>query len=198
MQFEVKDLINKIKKDGLDEAERLASEIILNAKQEAEAIILKAESEAKELKIKAEKEAYDYKRYSLEASRQAFRDLVIGTENSIKSLFKSALKDSVSSVYDSNFLRELIIRVLDVWGKDDKIDIMLNESDIDNLSSILKTSIRNKFGAEIEIKPFKGINKGFKVQQRDGSLYYDFTSEAIADILFEYLNPRFKEIIKLD
>ncbi|AAX16617.1 V-type ATP synthase subunit E [Borrelia hermsii] len=197
MQFEVKDLINKIKKDGLEEAEKLASEIILNAKRDAEAIILKAESDAKELKMQAEKEAGEYKIHSLEASRQAVRDLIIATENNIKSLFKIALKDSVSEVYDDNFLRELIIRVVDIWSKKDKIDIILNESAVSNLLSILRVNIGNRLDDAIELKPFKGISKGFKIQQRDGNLYYDFTSDTIADILFEYLNPRFKEVIKL-
>ncbi|ANF33604.1 V-type ATP synthase subunit E [Borrelia turicatae] len=197
MQFEVKDLINKIKKDGLEEAEKLANEIILNAKRDAEAIVLKAESDAKDLKMQAEAEANEYKRYSLEASRQAVRDLIIGTEKNIKSLFKTALKDSVSRVYDDNFLRDLIIKVVDIWSKNDKIDIMLSESDFSNLLSVLRAKIGNRLDDAIEIKPFKGISKGFTIQQRDGNLYYDFTSETVADILFEYLNPRFKEVIKL-
>ncbi len=33
MQFEVKDLINKIKKDGLEEAERISNDIISKAKK---------------------------------------------------------------------------------------------------------------------------------------------------------------------
>ncbi|UPA17625.1 V-type ATP synthase subunit E [Borrelia puertoricensis] len=197
MQFEVKDLINKIKKDGLEEAEKLANEIILNAKRDAEAIVLKAESDAKDLKIQAEAETNEYKRHSLEASRQAVRDLIIGTEKNIKSLFKTALKDSVSRVYDDNFLRDLIIKVVDIWSKNDKIDIMLNESDFSNLLSVLRAKIGNRLDDSIEIKPFEGISKGFKIQQRDGNLYYDFTSDTVADILFEYLNPRFKEVIKL-
>ncbi|AHH10251.1 V-type ATP synthase subunit E [Borrelia coriaceae] len=197
MQFEVKDLINKIKKDGVEEAEKLASEIILNAKKEAETIVLKAESDAKELKMKAEREAEAYKRHSLEASRQAVRDLIIGTEKNIKSLFKASLNDSVAKVYDDNFLRELILKVVDVWSGGDKIDIILSESDLSNLLSVLRSEIGNRLDHAIEVKPFKGISKGFKIQQRDGNLYYDFTSETIADILFEYLNPRFKEVIKL-
>ncbi|BDU63220.1 V-type ATP synthase subunit E [Candidatus Borrelia fainii] len=197
MQFEVKDLINKIKKDGLEEAEKLANEIIFNAKKDAKAIVLKAEAEANDLKIQAEAEANEYKRRSLEASRQAVRDLIIGTEENIKSLFKTALKDSISRVYDDNFLKDLIIKVVDIWSKNDKIDIMINESDFSNLLSVLRAKIGNRLDDAIEIKPFKGISKGFKIQQRDGNLYYDFTSETVADILFECLNPRFKEVIKL-
>ncbi|QFP42200.1 V-type ATP synthase subunit E [Borrelia miyamotoi] len=199
MQFEVKDLINKIKKDGLEEAEKLANEILFNARKDAEAIILKAKSEAEKLKIQSEKEASEYKKHSLKASRQAVRDLIIATEKNIKSLFKTALKESISNVYDDNFLAELIVRVVDGWSKNDIIDIMINESALSSLLSILRARIGDKLGsAVVEIKPFETIGKGFKIQQRGGNLYYDFTSETIADILFEYLNPRFKEIIKSD
>ncbi len=46
MQFEVKDLINKIKKDGLEEAERISNDIISKAKKEAEEIVARAEEAA--------------------------------------------------------------------------------------------------------------------------------------------------------
>ncbi|UGQ15806.1 V-type ATP synthase subunit E [Borrelia sp. RT5S] len=197
MQFEVKDLINRIKKDGLEEADRLASEIVDNAKREAEAIVLKAESDARELKIRAEREISDYRRHALEASRQAVRDLIIGAEKSIKSLFEAALTDSVSRSYDNNFLSELIVRVVDGWSRGDKMDVMLNEADLSDLLSLLRSEIGEKLKGDVEIKPFRGINKGFKIQQRNSSLHYDFTSETISDILFEYLNPRFKELIKV-
>ncbi|BCR21539.1 V-type ATP synthase subunit E [Borrelia sp. HM] len=197
MQFEVKDLINKIKKDGLEEAEKLANEILLNAKRDAEAIILKAENEATKLKMQAKKEADEYKKHSLEASHQAVRDLIIATEKNIKSLFKIYLRDSIANVCNDNFLAELIIKVVDVWSNNNNLDIIIDESDISNLLSMLRAKIGDRLNSAVEIKPFKGIGKGFKIQQRDGNLYYDFTSKTIADILFEYLNPRFKEIMKL-
>ncbi|WKC57682.1 V-type ATP synthase subunit E [Borrelia sp. P9F1] len=197
MQFEVKDLISRIKKDGLEEADRLASEVVDNAKREAEAIVLKAENDARELKIRVEREISDYRRHALEASRQAVRDLIIGTEKGIKSLFENALKDSVSRSYDNNFISKLIVKVVDGWSRGDRIDVMLNESDLSDLLALLRAEVGEKLKGDVEVKPFKGINKGFKVQERDGSLHYDFTSETISDILFEYLNPRFKELIKV-
>ncbi|QMU98907.1 V-type ATP synthase subunit E [Borrelia sp. A-FGy1] len=197
MQFEVKDLISRIKKDGLEEAEKLASEIVGNAKKEAAAIVLKAEGDIRELKIKAEKEVSEYKRHALEVSRQAVRDLIIGTEKNIKSLFEAALKSSVSKQYDIKFLSTLIVKVVDGWSRGDKIDIIINESDFSDLLSLLRTEISEKLKDKVEIRPFRGINKGFKIQQRDSNLYYDFTAETISDILFEYLNPKFKEVIKM-
>ncbi|UER67307.1 V-type ATP synthase subunit E [Borrelia sp. BU AG58] len=197
MQFEVKDLIGRIKKDGFEEADRLAGEIVGKAKKESEAIILKAESDARELRIRAEREISDYRRHALEASRQAVRDLIIGTEKGIKSLFDAALRDSVSRQCDNSFLGKLIVKVVDGWSGGDGIDVMINESDLSDLLSLLRSEIGEKLKEGIQIRPFRGVGKGFKIQQRGSSLHYDFTSETISDILFEYLNPRFKELIKV-
>ncbi|WNY66483.1 V-type ATP synthase subunit E [Borreliella lusitaniae] len=198
MQFEVKDLINKIKKDGLEEAERLSNDIILKAKKQAEEIVSKAEETARALKTKSEKEVNDYKCHAIEASRQAIRDLIIGVENSLKSIFENTLKDNVVEVFsDNNFLAELIIKITDSWAKEEKLVIQLNESDFSSLEQILRLKLGNKLKEGIEIKPFKGISKGFKIQKKNIGLHYDFSVETIADILFDYLNPRFKEVVKV-
>ncbi|WKC80437.1 V-type ATP synthase subunit E [Borreliella tanukii] len=198
MQFEVKDLINKIKKDGLEEAERVSNDIILKAKKEAEEIVAKAEEAARVLKAKSQKEIDDYKCHALEASRQAIRDLIIGVEKNLKSLFENTLKDNVAEVFsNNNFLVELIIKITDSWLKEEKLVFQLNESDFSSLEQILRLKLGNKLKEGIEIKPFKGINKGFKIQKKNIGLHYDFSVETIADILFDYLNPRFKEVIKV-
>ncbi|AFU74365.1 V-type ATP synthase subunit E [Borreliella afzelii] len=198
MQFEVKDLINKIKKDGLEEAERVSNDIILKAKREAEEIVVRAEESARALKAKSEKEINDYKSHALEASRQAIRDLIIGVEKNLKSLFENTLKDNVVEVFsDNNFLAELIIKITDSWAKEEKLVVQLNESDFSSLEQILRLKLGNKLAQGIEIKPFKGISKGFKIQKKNIGLQYDFSAETVADILFDYLNPRFKEIIKV-
>ncbi|WKC85043.1 V-type ATP synthase subunit E [Borreliella lusitaniae] len=198
MQFEVKDLINKIKKDGLEEAERLSNDIILKAKKQAEEIVSRAEETARALKTKSEKEVNDYKSHAIEASRQAIRDLIIGVENGLKSIFENTLKDNVVEVFsDNNFLAELIIKITDSWAKEEKLVIQLNESDFSSLEQILRLKLGNKLKEGIEIKPFKGISKGFKIQKKNIGLHYDFSVETIADILFDYLNPRFKEVVKV-
>ncbi len=98
---------------------------------------------------------------------------------------------------DNNFLAELIIKITDSWAKEEKLVVQLNESDFSSLEQILRLKLGNKLAQGIEIKPFKGISKGFKIQKKNIGLQYDFSAETVADILFDYLNPRFKEIIKV-
>ncbi len=67
---------------------------------------------------------------------------------------------------NDNFLSELIIKITDSWIKEEKLVIQLNESDFSGLEQILRLKLGNKLKEGIEIKPFKGISKGFKIQKR--------------------------------
>ena len=48
----------------------------------------------------------------------------------------------------------------------------------------------------LEIKPTADAKAGFVVSEKSGNAYYNFTSEGIAEILAEYLNPRLAEIVR--
>jgi vacuolar-type H+-ATPase subunit E/Vma4 len=37
---------------------------------------------------------------------------------------------------------------------------------------------------------------GFRIGEKDGNVHYDFTPEGIAEILREYLNPRFARFLE--
>jgi V/A-type H+-transporting ATPase subunit E len=48
----------------------------------------------------------------------------------------------------------------------------------------------------VVLKPVAHIDAGFRVGEKNGSAYYDFTAGGVAEILAEYLNPRLAEIMK--
>jgi V/A-type H+-transporting ATPase subunit E len=48
----------------------------------------------------------------------------------------------------------------------------------------------------IELKPFPELQAGFRIAMKDGSAYYNFSDQGIAEILAEYMNPRIAEIVQ--
>jgi V/A-type H+-transporting ATPase subunit E len=46
-----------------------------------------------------------------------------------------------------------------------------------------------------ELKPLPTLEAGFRIGLKDGSAYYDFSDQGIAEILAEYLNPRLSELM---
>jgi V/A-type H+-transporting ATPase subunit E len=48
----------------------------------------------------------------------------------------------------------------------------------------------------VELKADRNLGAGFRIAGKDGSAYYDFSSESVAELLAAYLNPRLGEILK--
>lgn len=61
---------------------------------------------------------------------------------------------------------------------------------------LLYDSLQSEFKKGIVIKPVEIIRVGFRIGEKDGNVHYDFTPEGIAEILREYLNPRFARFLE--
>jgi V/A-type H+-transporting ATPase subunit E len=48
----------------------------------------------------------------------------------------------------------------------------------------------------VELKADRNLASGFRIANKDGSAYYDFSAESAAEMLSAYLNPRLSEILK--
>jgi len=48
----------------------------------------------------------------------------------------------------------------------------------------------------VELKSNRKLASGFRISNKEGSVYYDFSSEAVAKQLSAYLNPKLAELLK--
>jgi V/A-type H+-transporting ATPase subunit E len=83
MEIQLQELINKIKKDGVEVAEEEAKAIISTAKAEAEKIISDAKTSANKILLDAKNETDRMVKSSEDAIRQACRNLLISFRESV-------------------------------------------------------------------------------------------------------------------
>ena len=83
MEIQLRELIDQIKKDGVEAAESEAQAILKAANDEAEKIILSAKAEAKRILQEAKKENERMVKSSEDAIRQAGRNLLISFRESV-------------------------------------------------------------------------------------------------------------------
>lgn len=86
MDVQLKELIDKIKNDGVKSAEENAARIISEAEEKASGIIRKARENADTLRDTARADAEKTERSGKEALRQAGRDLVLTIKAEISTL----------------------------------------------------------------------------------------------------------------
>ncbi|MBP7088200.1 MAG: hypothetical protein KBB01_02750 [Candidatus Omnitrophica bacterium] len=197
MEVKLESLIEKIKKDGVQEAKRMAQEIIDAAKKQAADIVKEANSQAQKIKEISQEEIESFRKNTENSLKKAARDLILTLREEIVSLFDKVLKKKISEQLKPEFITELIIKIVDILPakKDKSLEVLISDKETGKLKNFLITSLKES-KKDIEIKTSKAIEQGFRIGIKGDNIYYDFTDEAIAQALEEFLNPAISEMLK--
>lgn len=193
------DLIQKIKSEGIDEAERKSEEIIKEARRAASEILNKARQDASSITEEVEEEIRKREESSKIALEQAARDIILSIRTSLTEIFNSLIKKEYQNVLSGKILETVLLKLIEGWQKnemgDTDIELFLSESDRDALFEGFLSKLKEEIKSGIELKIHPDIEGGFRIGMKGSHVYYDFTDKGIADILAEYLNPRFYNFI---
>ena len=199
MEIQLQELIEQIKKDGVDAAEAQAEAIIVSAKAEAEKIIADAKAEADKLMANAKAENAKAVKSGEDAIRQAGRNLLISFRESVTKELKAIVSDNVNTVYSSDSFAKLIINAVECWaGKPeaDDISVILNDSDLAKLEEALLAELKAKMLGGVTLKANDNFDGGFRIAVNNGTVYYDYSAEAVTDMLSDYLSPKVTALLK--
>ncbi|GJQ57373.1 MAG: hypothetical protein D8M57_18780 [Candidatus Scalindua sp. AMX11] len=189
------DLIQKIKSEGIREAEKKAEEILAEAKVTASKILNEARHEANDITEKAGEEVKRKELHSKKALEQAARDILLTVRKFLTELFDSLIKREFKNVLTEKTLETVLIKMIDGWqrDKDDdlNLELFLCESDRHMLLEGFIERFQDEIKSGIELKVHPNIESGFRIGVKESHVTYDFTDEGLADVLSEYLNPRF-------
>lgn len=196
MNVKLDSLIEKIKADGVDAANKQAEEIVSAAKKEADDIIKKAKEKAEQFKKSAESDSQAYQKNAEVAINQAARDTILVLKEKITAILEQALLTDVDAAMDKSFTQDLIVKIAEVWVKDGDVQVLANDVDIDALTAQLKSALSKSVKNTVEVKLDKKISHGFRIGKKGENMYYDFTDESILEALKVFLNPKLAEILK--
>lgn len=199
MEIQLQELINKIKKDGVEVAEEEAKAIISTAKAEAEKIISDAKTSANKILLDAKNETDRMVKSSEDAIRQAGRNLLISFRESVARELNAIIGKSVSEVYSSDTLLKLISVAVENWTKTpdaENLTLVLSGEDLNSLEKILLSSLKEKALKGITLKASDTFDGGFRILSDNGEAYYDYSTEAVVEMLSNYLNPKVIKLLK--
>lgn len=197
MEMELEGLIDKIKKEGVEEADKKAKSIIDEAEKKAKDILTKAKEQNEKIVNNAKQDAEKLKKQAEESIRQSMRDTVLMLKKRITDLFDSVLKKNLSEQMTADVLGEAISELIKNFKKDEtfNVEILLNEKNKktfeEKVLSLLSAEIKK--GVTFKVSP--SVELGFRIGEKDKNCYYDFTAEAINEALRVYLNPKLTEIL---
>ncbi len=199
MEIQLQELVEKIRKDGVETAEAEASEIVKKAGERAEAILKSARAEADALVRSAKEESEKFERAAVSSVTQAARNLMLSFRDGIEAELERIVRRDTKAAYDADTLKVLVPETVKAWiaksGVND-IAVLLSEKDIAKLESSLTGTLRDEISKGLVIRADRNLDAGFRIAVKDGSAYYDFSASSVADLFSAYLNPRVAEILK--
>ena len=199
MEIQLQALIDQIKKDGVDAAVTEAEAVVNAAKAEAEKIISDAKAEAEKYLINAKNENDKMVKSSEDAIRQAGRNLLITFRESVSKELNAIVGENVTAVYSSEAFAQLIIKAVEGWtAKPDAEDItvILNSEDLKALEDTLVAGLKEKMIKGVTLKANDNFDGGFRIAENNGGAYYDYSAQAVVDMLSNYLSPKVTALLK--
>lgn len=197
MEVKIENIIEKLKKEGVEGAKKASDDILTNAKKEASDIVSNAKKEADKIIQDAKKKADAFQENSILAIRQAARDGELLLKGRIQTLFDNVFKQEVAGTMRPEFLKSLILNLIENWGEDSEAEITVSQSEVKELEKLLASGLKKKAKTGITLKASPDFSHGFRIGLKGRDVYYDFSDDSIAEVLRNALNARLKEILDI-
>jgi V/A-type H+-transporting ATPase subunit E len=197
MEIQLQELIEKIKKDGIESASKETARLKQEAEAEAQRIVEAAKREAEDIIRKSKSDAERSEKAGLSALEQASRNLVLAFKAEIQGLLDKLTAEAVSSSYSADMIKGILPDLIKNWAvkNTDSLTVILSEEDLKKMDSGFKATLSSTLKGGVDIKSEKSMGGGFRIAEKDGSAFYDFSAETVATMLSAYLNPRLAEIL---
>jgi len=213
----VDELIAKLRDEGVSAGRAEADSIVGDARAQAKKILDNANADARDRIEVARKESDAYRAAGEAALKTAMRDTVLDMKMALMERFSSDLKRLVShQMQDPEVLKQMILEVAGRTRADGEV------SDADELEVILPEEVVGL--EELRVNPeelrkgrltkfvlgltgemlregvaFSGsqdIAAGIQIQLKDKDITLDLTEKAVAALLLQHLQPRFRAILE--
>jgi len=197
MAEDLKRLIEKIQKEGVEAAKLKALEIEAEANARVKVTIQKAKEEAKRLLDEAKDEISRQKEASLSLLQQAARDTVISLRQELLKKFSSIIKQETHQALKSKDLAEILFKLIKECCKEpgSNIEITLSKEDADKLTQVFISGFKEELKKGITLKTSDEISGGFLISYDCGKSQFDFTDSALAEYLAQYVGGRLDEVL---
>lgn len=198
--MELKNIIDKIKEEGVTEAEKQAAAILAEAEGKQKEVRDAAEKEKQAIIKSAKEEAENLKSNAEEALKQASRDVLLALRERIIALFDKITKAQIADDLSPELMKEMLVKLAENMPKKESSDleILLSEEDKGKVEKGLAARLQKELAQGVTIKVSKAVEHGFRIGEKGTNAYYDFTDEAVAEAFTSYLNPKIAKMLELD
>lgn len=198
MSSQLSELVERIKREGVEAAQQEAERIRAEAQGQAARIVAQAQDQARALADGARAEAERFEQTGREGLRQASRDVLLNLRQQIEGTFNAILRARVGRALDGDVVRDALTSLFRNWRTDGAAapEALVPAAQWEALKDSLVQTLAQQIRQGLEIKPSPSLQAGFRIVEKDGSAYLDFSDVALTEYLMEHLNPKLAECLR--
>jgi len=200
MEEQLQSLLDRIRHEGVEQAEAEAASILGEAQERARRVVAEAEAEADGLRRGAEADAEASRQRGEKALEQAGRDFLLALRKSIEAILRETLRATVATALTPDVVADMLVRLAESYAAHDmnesRVDVLLAPEDREAIAALVMKKYRDLVGQGLTLRADERLDKGFKVSFVDGNLYHDFSLTALAEALAPVLKPPLGEIVQ--
>ncbi len=195
MDVKLDSLIEKIRKEGIEEGKKTADELIREAKAKAEKIVADAKKEAEAIVEEGKKQASHFQANAEADIKQAARNTELLLKEKILGIFDQVFKKEVDQTLKPEFMAELIQKLITEWVKGREVEVIVSKDDKKKLETLLFKGLKKELKDSIVLRVSPEVSSGFRIGIKEEQVFYDFTDDAIVDVMRSLMSPKLKEIL---
>ncbi|MBN1647419.1 MAG: hypothetical protein JW874_05245 [Spirochaetales bacterium] len=198
MSDQLKAIIEKIKTDGIKTSNEKSAEIINKAKEDAKSIISDAKKQSEEILASAAEQVRKMQINGKAALVQAGRDLILFIQKQLAAQYNAIILEQIKQNYSADAVTKSIQTVLQNWSPVElkSLDVILPEKDYTALKAGFGKLLADQIKSGIVLKKDNKVVDGFRISEKNGSFYYDFSSNTIAEFFSGFLSDDLAQILK--
>lgn len=198
MNDQLQELLKRVYDEGVAKAQTEAEAILADAKNKAEAIVANAGKQAESMIADAQKKADELQKNSTSDIKLASQHSISSLKNKITDIILQSVydKDVKSAFGDSEFIKKVIMEVLEGWKADHNNGSMIVSSGLqskldDHFLASMKAVLDNKLTVEFSPQ----MKQGFTISPADGTYKLSFTEEDFINLFKSFIRPRTQSLL---
>lgn len=170
------------------------------AKKEAAKIIADAKAQAETDSEKAKAFAAAEQDKAFKAIQQASRDAVIALKADLLAKLNAVARDCAAKAMTPDLMGQIILEMVKAYrqnpSSDAGIELLLPQKEQGEVEGVLKSALLADLKANPKINLTNEFGAGLQISFADNEVFFDFSDEALADILCKFVGPKLAAVIK--
>lgn len=213
--YGVEELIDRLRDEGVSRGREEAERIVADAESRARWLVSQAQDESTELVDKARAEAKALTRSAEDALQVAARDMLLSLRERLSHRFAGEVRRLVrDQMREPDMLRRLILAVAarqgELLGEDKDVKLLLPREVLEvgemsndpgelaegELTAVVLGLTDDMLRDGIALKVAEGDQEGIRARLVDDEIEVEVTADAVASLLLEHLQPRFRALLE--